>query len=110
MPGDPVTITYIAYPRPTLQTTINTVQLTENNNGADETGSFTVCNSATDNFFFTQFADITNVTPSANVKVIQQFSRTNVAFGPADGVFPVSAYGTPFNRNVALVDPHHRVH
>ena len=68
--GDPITITYIAYPRPALQTTVNTVQVTNNNNGADDTGSFTVCHSTSDNLSFTQFIDMVGVTPSANVKVI----------------------------------------
>jgi hypothetical protein len=91
-------------PIPSLQTTINSVQITNNNDGVNDTGSFTVCHGSGDNLFFTQFADLVNVTPSANVKVIQQFIRTNVTFTPGDGVSPLSAYSPAFNRNVSLVN------
>jgi hypothetical protein len=103
--GDPVTITYIAHPVPALQTTVNGVQVTNNNDGADDTGAFAVCTSGSDNLFFTQFVDLVGVTPSAQVKVRQEFVETNVAFGPSDGNFLLSAYATPFDRNVSLVNP-----
>lgn len=102
--SDLIQYTINIYPLPSLQTTINTVQVTNNNDGADDANTLTVCHGSADNLFFTQFADMTGATPAANVKVIQQFARTNVTFGPGDGVFPLSAYTPAFSRNVALVN------
>lgn len=103
--GAPQTFMITVVPRPVLRTTINSVTVTANNDGMDDNAVLTVCNSAGDNLFFTQFIDALNVTPSASVKVIQQFTRTNVTFGPGDGVFPISAYSPAFNRNTSLVNP-----
>ncbi len=91
-------------PLPELQVTVNGVQVTDNHDGTDDTGTFSVANSAGNNLSFTQVADLNSVTPAASVKVIQEFIRTNVTFAPADGVYPISAYSGAFSRSVSLVD------
>ena len=96
--------TLTVYPRPQLQTTINAVTVTDNNDGINDLGSISVCNSAADNLSFTQIADMNSITPSNLVKVIQQFTRTNVTFGPLDAIAPIGAYTPAFSRNVSLVN------
>ena len=103
--GDPITITYIANPIPVLQTTINGVQLTNDYNGTPETGSFSVCNSTNDNLFFTQFIDAAGILMDDSVKVIQEFTLSNVVFAPANSISPISGYSPSFSRNVSLIDP-----
>lgn len=104
--GDTIRYLITVNPVPSLQTTINSIQLTNNHNGVDESGTFNVCGTTPNNITFTQFIDQTNVSLSGQVKVIQQFTRTNVNFAPVDGTFPIAAYaGTPFSRSVSLVDP-----
>ena len=102
--GDPITITYTAYPVPKLLTTINGITVSNNSDGSDDAGSIAVCNSASNNLFFTQFIDNAGATPSSSVKVIQQFTLTNVTFGPVDGVFPIGVFSPAFDRNVSLVN------
>jgi hypothetical protein len=102
--SDWIQYTIIVNPRPALATIVNGVSLTNNNDGVNETGTVKVCNSAANNLFFTQFVDAVNITPAASVKVIQEFTRSNVNFGPGDGIFPIGAYSPAFDRNVSLVN------
>ncbi|MBK6902817.1 MAG: T9SS type A sorting domain-containing protein [Saprospirales bacterium] len=102
---DPITITYIANPIPALQTTINSVQVTSNNDGSDDVAAFEVCHAGSDNLFFTQFDDLAGAMPTALVKVQQEFIRTNVTFAPTDGTYPLSDYATPFSRTVSRINP-----
>ena len=104
--GSPVSSikTLTVYPRPQLQTTINAVTVTDNNDGNSDLGAISVCNSSADNLSFTQIADLNSITPSNLVKVIQQFTRTNVTFGPVDAIAPIGAYAPAFSRNVSLVN------
>ena len=92
-------------PTPALSVTVNGVNVTNNNDGTNDTNSFTVCNSSVNNLFFTLFSDVNNVIPSGLVKITQQFTLTNVNFSPANGTIPLSAYGTPFDRIVSLTNP-----
>ncbi|MEP7195509.1 MAG: T9SS type A sorting domain-containing protein [Saprospiraceae bacterium] len=103
--GDTLRYIITVNPLPSLQTTINTIQATNNHDNINEIGSFAVCGAIPNNIFFSQFIDQTNSLPIANVKVIQTFNRTNVNFAPADGVFPISVYSVPFFRSVSLVSP-----
>jgi len=104
--GSPVSSikTLTVYPRPQLQTTINAATVTDNNDGINDLGAISVCNSSADNLSFTQIADLNSITPSNLVKVIQQFTRTNVTFGPVDAIAPIGAYTPAFSRNVSLVN------
>ena len=90
---------------PALQVTVNGIQLTNNNDGSDESEDLIVCNTTANNLFFTQFSDISTISPKTLVKVEQTFTKTNSIFTPADGVYPLSGYGTPFDRNVSLINP-----
>ncbi len=92
-------------PTPRLGITVNSVNVNNNNDGLNDTGAFSVCDSPVDNLFFTLFSDLNNATPAGLVKITQQFSLTNVTFTPPNSTFPLSVYGTPFSRNVALVNP-----
>jgi len=103
--GNPATsnaVTITVYPQ--LQTTINGVTVTDNNDGTNDLGAFAVCNSAANNIFITQVADLQGSTPANLVKVIQQFTRTNVNFSSSNGVAPISYYANGFSRNVSLVN------
>jgi hypothetical protein len=91
-------------PRPQLRMTINALTITANNDGLDDTGDLAVCNSTSDNLFVTKIADINGLTPSSLVKVIQQFTRTNVSFSPENGITPINAYSLPISLNVALIN------
>lgn len=90
---------------PALQLTVNGFQITNDNDGAEDTEDLLVCNTTNNNLFFTQFADVSGISPSTLIKVQQSFVRNNSSFTPADGTFPLSGYATPFDRNVALVNP-----
>ncbi len=90
---------------PSLQITVNGIQLTNINDGSDESEDLVVCNTTSNNLFFTQFSDISVISPKTLVKVEQTFTRNNTTFAPADGIFPLSAFGTPFDRNVSLTNP-----
>ena len=102
-PATSNTVIITVIPRPMLKTTVNGVTVTNNNDGNNDVESFDVCNSAINNLFFTPFADLNGLTPSGSVKVMQQFTRTNVSFIPVNGSYPLSAFGT-FSANVKLVD------
>ncbi|HMQ62563.1 MAG TPA: hypothetical protein PKE06_17930, partial [Flavilitoribacter sp.] len=92
-------------PRPALQTDINGVVVTDNNDGADDTGSFSVCDGVSPNLFFNAFTDLAGVLQDDSVRVIQEFVRTNVNFSPTDGIFPLSSFSPSFSQTVSLVDP-----
>jgi len=91
-------------PVPSLQITVNGVQVTSDNNGVNESGSISFCNSLGGDLTFTQFVDTSSYTPAGQVKVWQEFTKNNVTFAPADGIFPLSAYPTPFVRNATLTN------
>ena len=92
-------------PRPRLETIINGVTVTSDNNGSPDNGTFSVCNSASNNLSFSVFSDLNSAMPAGQVKVIQQVTLTNVTLGFGNGVAPLSAYSPSFDRNVSLVDP-----
>lgn len=73
--GDPIIINYIVSPAPVLTSTINGLQLTANNDGLDESGTLVICNSQSNNLFFTQFIDVNNTIPSNLLKVEQSFVK-----------------------------------
>ncbi|HQX45099.1 MAG TPA: HYR domain-containing protein, partial [Saprospiraceae bacterium] len=102
--GDPIIINYIISPAPVLQTTINGLQLTANNDGLDENGTLVICNSQTNNLFFTQFIDVNNTIPSNLLKVEQSFVKNNVLFGPVNSIFALSSFSPAFSRNASLVN------
>ena len=105
--GAPITATVLVAPMPVLQQTYNGVQVTANNDGTDDVGTFTVCSSASANVFLTEITDITNITPVANVKVDQVIIRTGINFpAAADGVYPITTIGPlPLNRIATLTSP-----
>ncbi|MBK8402824.1 MAG: HYR domain-containing protein [Saprospiraceae bacterium] len=102
--GDPIIINYIISPAPVLQTTINGLQLTANNDGLDESGSLVICNAQTNNLFFTQFIDVNNTIPSNLLKVEQSFVKNNVLFGPVNSIVTLSSFSPAFSRNASLVN------
>ncbi len=91
--------------RPKLQVTINGLTLSDNHDGIDDTGNFTICNSSTFNLNVSQVNDLNVVTPSDHVKVNQIFTLNNVSFAPVNDVIPINSYG-PEDLNVSLIDPH----
>ncbi|HRK83171.1 MAG TPA: MopE-related protein, partial [Saprospiraceae bacterium] len=62
--------------QPVLQTTINTVVVTNNNNGTDDTGSFSVCNG--EDVVFDNFQDISGLSLTG-LKVYQTATYTNLS-------------------------------
>ncbi|MFZ1515830.1 MAG: T9SS type A sorting domain-containing protein [Saprospiraceae bacterium] len=102
--GDPIIINYIVSPAPILQSTINGLQLTANNDGLDESGSLVICNAQTNNLFFTQFIDVNNTIPSNLLKVEQSFVKNNVLFGPVNSIVTLSSFSPAFSVNASLVN------
>ncbi len=105
--GTAVTATVLVAPKPVLRETYNGVQVTANNDGTDDVGSFAVCSSTSDNVFLTEITDITNITPGASVKVEQVIIKTNVTINTAaDGVYILTSVGPiPLGRTATLINP-----
>ncbi len=105
--GTPVTATVLVAPKPILRETYNGVQVTANNDGTDDVGSFAVCNSTSDNVFLTEITDITNITPTSSVKVEQVIIKTNITINTAaDGVYILSTVGPiPLGKTATLINP-----
>ncbi len=85
--------------------TLNGVTLTSDNNSSDETGTIYVCNSSSDNLFFSGIKDLNHPTPSGQFKVQQVLTGSNVTVCCPDGTFALSLYASSFSRNVSLLDP-----
>jgi subtilisin-like proprotein convertase family protein len=94
-------------PIPVLRQTYNGVQVTANNDGIDDVGSFTVCSSTSDNIFLTEITDVLNITPVSKVKVEQIITPTNVTINTAaNGVYPLTAIGPiPLGRTATVINP-----
>ena len=93
-------------PLPKLQMTVNAITVTDNHDGADDTGAFSVCNSATNNVSFTQVADLAGATPTSLVKVKREITLSNTTFTLGSSTNSLGAYsGLPLNLRVALVNP-----
>ncbi|MBK6902818.1 MAG: HYR domain-containing protein [Saprospirales bacterium] len=75
--GETITLVYHINATPLLETTINSEQVTSNNDGVDDTGSFSVCNTP-DNILFNSFVDLNGLTPAASVKAYQTLTLSNV--------------------------------
>ena len=90
---------------PQLTANVNGIVLTADNDGNSEIALLDVCNTTADNLFFSGFAELAGVGTTSSVKIEQQFVRTNTLFAPVDGINPLSAFTTAFNRNVSLVNP-----
>lgn len=105
--GTPVTATVLVAPMPILRETYNGVQVTANNDGTDDVGSFAVCSSASDNVFLTEITDITNITPANSVKVEQVIIKTNVTINTAaDGIYILNSVGPiPLGKTATLINP-----
>ncbi len=92
-------------PRALLETNINGVIVTANNDGTDDAGEFSVCNTA-NNVHFIVFNDLNGVSPAVNVKAYQQIVKTNVT-APFCNNCAATLIGTAFRNaygTVALVD------
>jgi hypothetical protein len=102
-PGTPIDITITVDPVPVLETSINGVVVTANNDGMDDTGSFSVCNDP-DNVTFNLFSDLTGIV--GNVKAFQVVQGgVNVAYSYCTNcAAPLSAF-TNLVSTLSLVDP-----
>jgi len=88
-------------PVPLLQTVLNGVTVTTNNDGTDDTGSFSVCNTA-NNLSFGPFTDV-NATPGV-IRVYQTVSYTNATASFCNNCSALIGAFTG-NGTVSLVDP-----
>ncbi|MBK8705228.1 MAG: hypothetical protein IPN33_17770 [Saprospiraceae bacterium] len=92
-------------PRPALQATINGVTVTDNYDGVDDTGSFTVCNSVPNNISINAFTDLNGVMQAGQVKVLQEVMLTNVAAPFCNGCVALLSTFTGAMGTATLVDP-----
>ncbi|MDZ4702367.1 MAG: MopE-related protein, partial [Saprospiraceae bacterium] len=88
--------------QPVLQTTINTVVVTSNNDGTEDTGSFSICNGET--VTFDNFQDISGL-GLTGLKVYQTASYTNISPSFCNNCTDLLSTYTGMSQTASLVNP-----
>ncbi|MBK7342087.1 MAG: hypothetical protein IPJ06_02570 [Saprospiraceae bacterium] len=98
-----VTRTVIVHNYPLLETSINGVIVTTNNDGADDVAPpMEVCNE-TGNIYFDYFIDLNNV--PGDVRAFQTRTLTNVSTSMCDNCAAVLTAFSPYSGTASLIDP-----
>ncbi|HNA64007.1 MAG TPA: T9SS type A sorting domain-containing protein [Saprospiraceae bacterium] len=92
-------------PWPILDLTLNGLNIFNNYDGIDDSGVIAICNSVSNNLLFTKFEEKSGVPPSDKLKIIQQFTSTNVNSIFVNGILPLSSFSAPFSANISLINP-----